>query len=88
MPPLGAAVVAAAEPLLSDLPEVVFVPEFEDLLSVLEEVCWEEPWEVPEGFPDDEGVGLVESEEARSFCQCDTLVESGLNWASHCWLLS
>jgi len=49
MPPLGAAVVAAAEPLLSDLPEVVFVPEFEDLLSVLEEV-WEEPWEVPEDF--------------------------------------
>jgi len=42
-PPVGAAVVAAAEPLvpvpvpLLDLPEVVLVAEFEE---------WEEAWEV------------------------------------------
>ena len=77
-PSVGAAVVAAAEPLpeeLSVLPELVLVAEPEDPLPVWEEV-WEESWEEPED-PDDAEASLevvVESEEARSLCQRDALV--------------
>jgi hypothetical protein len=87
-PPVGAAVVAAAEPLLpetlSDLP-VVLVAEVEDLLSVLEEVWEEEPEEAPEvaeDEPDDEEVSpeeVEESEEARNVRQHNALVKSGVN---------
>jgi len=65
---LGAAVVTAAEPLF-DLPEVVLVPEIEDLPLDWEEAAWEEVWEVAEEEPEE----AVEPDKARNLCQRDAL---------------
>ena len=71
MLPLGADVVAAAEPPF-DLP-VVLVAEVEDLPLDWEEV-WEEAWEVSEDDgAEEEPEEAAESDEARNLCQRDAL---------------